>query len=120
MSRQNFYQSGLDNLIDSWQVSPNTPRLYSNQDIGMLKWWIVTRRGLIALGKLPGNAPLKPTFDLESAFQEGEHDIKCPQCDEWAVADWQTERVWCPDCGIGEELEVLAGRLRVARERESK
>ncbi len=100
MSRQNFYQSGLNDVIDSWQTKPNTPRLYKNQDVGMLKWWLFTRRGLIALSLLPGNAPLKPAFDLESTFQEGHHNSQCPQCDKPGIADWETERVWCPDCGI--------------------
>jgi hypothetical protein len=101
MSRQNWYQASLDDVIDSWQVAPNTPRLYAGEDVGKLRYWLFVRRGLIALGLLPGNTPLRPDFDLLAWFEEDYHGGQCPRCGSQAV-DAQDGRVWCEKCGVVE------------------
>jgi hypothetical protein len=114
MSKKNLYATGLadPDLLDSWQVKPNTPRLWSKEQVGWLKWWLNTRQGLIALGAMKHNAPLKPQGDLEALFQGGYHDHVCPKCDGPAVVDrWDGDgRVWCPEpeCGIS-PLELEEG-----------
>ncbi len=104
MSRMNFYNSGLADYLDSWQTKPNTPRFYSKEDVGMLNHWLFTRQGLIALKVIKGGkrSPLKPDFNLEAFFQEGEHDYNCQKCGGPAIVDqWHDNgRMWCPDCGI--------------------
>ena len=99
MTRQNWYQVGFPDLLDSWQVAPNTPRLYRATDVGKLKYWLFVRRGQIALGLLNGNAPMRPDFDLGSWFDDDYYGAECPKCNEPAVADPETGRLWCEACG---------------------
>lgn len=107
MSRQNFYQSGLNTLwdeseFDAYRAAPNTPTLYAAGDVSKLRHWLFTRRGLIALGALAVGAPLKPDFNLAAWFDEGHHDSECPECRGPAIVDrWDAAgRVWCPEHGV--------------------
>lgn len=106
MSRQNFYQSGLPEILDSWQVSKNTSRLYLKEDVGKIKYWLFVRQGQVALSLIPYNYPLKPDFDLDVLVLRARYGAECPQCEGQAVADWETARVWCPECGIIEENSI--------------
>lgn len=100
MSRQNWYQVGFADLIDSWQVAPNTPRLYKSSDVGKIKYWLFVRRGQIALGLLSGNAPMKPDFNLDSWSDDDLYGAECPTCEADAVIDPDTGRVWCAEHGV--------------------
>lgn len=105
LSRQAFYRTELNTLwsgieFDAYRPSPNTPTLYAAEDVDKLAHWLFVRRGLIVLGLLSGNAPLKPDFNVSAWFDEGHRDIDCPKCGRPAVADWGTDRIWCEKCGI--------------------
>lgn len=97
MSRQNFYNTGLADVLDSWQVSANTPRLYLKEDAGKLSYWLFVREGQIALGAIPPSTPIKPDFDLEAWFDD---DLWGGECDKGhqAVVDPDDGRVWCREC----------------------
>lgn len=99
MSRQNFYQSGLSKALDHWRIGRVV--LYRQQDVDWLAHWMVVRKGLIALGHLPHNAPLNPTEgQWYNAVHEGRWDAQCPQCEGYAVVDPLEGPAWCPQCGI--------------------
>lgn len=108
MSRQNFYQTGLislwqDGPLSAYQTRPNTPILYATEEVGIVRYWLLVRQGLIALGLLPATAPIKPERDILAWFEEDEYGADCPQCGGSAVEDLDTGRVWCPACGIIKE-----------------
>lgn len=110
MSRQNFHQSGLAEALDRWVVGPggdSATRLYQRVDVDRLAQWLMVRQGLIALGHLPGNAPLSPTEEQWSAaVEEAWWDAGCPRCGGYAVGEpLEDRRVWCPKCGLVEVEE---------------
>jgi hypothetical protein len=102
MTRQNFYQSGVADLLDFWQTKPNTPNLYAKEQISAFKYWLFIRQGLIALGIYKQNRPLaNPHF--ESILDEDYHGYDCPTCEANAVVDdpmSASPKMWCPNCGI--------------------
>lgn len=101
MSKQNFYQSGVVGLLDYWQVKPNTPNLYDKRQVSSFKYWLLVRRGLIALGFYKKNKPLANS-DYETVEAEDYYGTQCPKCGADSVYAPLTaaERVWCPDCGV--------------------
>lgn len=100
MSRQNFYQSGLDKVISSYKVG--AVRLYHEDDVTRLYHLLFVRRGLIALGILPENYPLVDESLYVDAIIEGEYDGSCPLCDNPALSAVKAEdgRIWCEEHGM--------------------
>ena len=111
MTKQNFYKSELNTLwadgsLTAYQSSKTAPIYYT--DIGIVKHWLLIRRGLIALGTLPKNAPLKPDFDIVAWFEDGTNQCQCPRCEGDAVEidDLTPWPMWCPNCGILNEADI--------------
>ncbi|MHC4617968.1 MAG: hypothetical protein ACYTEQ_09465 [Planctomycetota bacterium] len=98
MTKQNFYQAGLNDLIDFYQVRPNTPNLYDKSQVASFNYWLFVRRGLVELGVYKRNEPLaNPHYEAFEA--EDCYGVACPECEGDAVYDpANDERVWCPDC----------------------
>lgn len=100
-SRQNWYQSGLADALNSWQDGRS--RYYRISDLTHLAVWLVKRRGAIELGWKAHDAPLNPEWanypaDAAEAYDNAE--TQCPQCQRLALRDWEDGRVWCPTHGI--------------------
>lgn len=100
MSRQNLYQGDLQDAIPSWKVG--AVRLYRLEDVYRLKHWLLAWNGLKALGRIAGNAPIRPTVELWEAVMAGDWDAICPQCGGDAVGNEEIEGLgaWCPECGV--------------------
>lgn len=99
MSRQNLYQSGLVDWIDSWKIG--AVRLFSAGGVGDLAAWLRFRRALIALSEWPADQPLlPPDADLYEAVRVGDYEYDCPICGGVAV-DWRGS-LWCERDGINE------------------
>lgn len=73
MSRQNFYQSGLDTAISSWQVG--RVLLFHEDDASQLCHYVEVRKKLIARGILKKNHPLLDESLWLDVF-EGEYDFE--------------------------------------------
>jgi hypothetical protein len=107
-SRQAFYQSGLADKIDKWEPFGTRYPLWDARNVDEWSDYLRQRRGLVALGKLPDNAPLIEA-DANPFFGDGREDIDwvCERCGlDTAVApdrDRDGELAgpyWCPKCGI--------------------
>jgi hypothetical protein len=72
MSRQNFYQSGLDTAISSWQVG--RVLLFREEDAFQLRYYVEMRKKLIERGILKKNHPLLDEGLWLDVF-EGEYDF---------------------------------------------
>lgn len=109
MGEQMFYRSGLSSLLHWYQIGQT--KLYKKIEVAGVAYWLMVRRGRIALGDIPRNHPLLPPGEdatdrwryLDAWLDEDPYDAGCPQCEGPAVQD-QEGSVWCSTCGV---LEVV-------------
>jgi hypothetical protein len=111
MSRQNFNQSGLNEVIPAVLLGSepkpgkrdNRHKLYDADTVREWLYWLRVRRGWIALGVLPGDAPLLPEGGrIPEGVETGEYSEPCPICGGDAVAPkrYADDRVWCAEHGV--------------------
>ena len=108
-TRNGFRVSSLAEFLEYYQEAPGKHKLFSKEDVGKMKYWLLVRRGLIALGYLLKTSPLLPPGDTMGTkrrffdvwFEEDPNGVECPDCSGNAVHHGFTQGpIWCPECGI--------------------
>lgn len=102
MSRQNFHQSGLAKAIPVARRIGHV-RLHDPAVVGLWARWLLSRRAWIALGLLPGDAPLVPPGGEPPWWvKTGEYEWACPECGGLAIGGPAPDdhRLWCPVDGV--------------------
>lgn len=104
MSRQNFHQSGLAEVIRP-AASIGRNKLYSANDVKLWRYWLYCRKGWIALGVYPADKELVPEGGKVPWWVEvDEYGWVCPTpgCRKTAISapDPDDPRVWCGEHGI--------------------
>lgn len=102
MSRQNFYQTGLNELVEGWKVGAALGAiLYSEGQIKDLNRWLQIRQGLVALGVWSATQPVaNPKW--QAVVSEGDYDASCPKCGLLGVTTALSKAVWCLRCGVND------------------
>jgi hypothetical protein len=113
MSRQNFNQSGLNEVIPAVLLGSepkpgkrdNRRKLYAADVVGLWRYWLFCRRAWIALGVYPADQPLVPEGGRVPWWVEtDEYGWECPVCGGTAISPPHPDdaRLWCPRDGVQE------------------
>lgn len=106
ITRQWFRQSKLDEFLSYYQ-EPGRHRAYLVEDVEKFAYWMMIRRGMIALGHWgktssrllpPGDTMQEKRDNFEAWLEEDPHGAVCPECGGGAVQGDGAGPIWCERC----------------------